>query len=174
MLRRTPDKAGKIGFRSTFSAGFERPHAWRLLYLEQQVYAAVRRGQCRLSRPARRQETRKALPQPADSGKQWRLEHQALHDVDQIVAEALTKPDPQKGIWLARSQNADPKPEGDRRSTIVDSRNRRKSRLVQFVCLPRPFAHHCVLRVAGKARIVRANVAVRREAATAHHNRERQ
>jgi hypothetical protein len=114
------------------------------------------------------------LPQPADSGKQWRLEHQALHDVDQIVAEALTKPDPQKGIWLARSQNADPKPEGDRRSTIVGGRNRRKSRLVQFVCLPRPFAHHCILRVAGKARIVRANVAVRSEATAAQHNRERQ
>jgi hypothetical protein len=42
-----------------------------------------------------------------------------------------------------------------------------------FVCLPRPFTYHRMLRMPGEAYIVRANVAARGEPATAEKNEER-
>jgi hypothetical protein len=108
--RRSPYDPGEGGFSSKSCAGFESPQAWRLLSLYQQVDTAVRRGQRYLRASARRQQSRKPLPQLRNNCKERGREHGALRDIDQIVSKALTKPDSWKKMWVAGPHDAQPGP----------------------------------------------------------------
>ena len=83
--------------------------------LDQQIDTAVGAGQHRLGRTAGRQQIGDQSPQRADEREQWRLEHQAFAQIDEIVAKPLAKPDPRRLPRIAWPREPEPGPSPHRR-----------------------------------------------------------
>jgi hypothetical protein len=107
---RPPDDAGEIKFVAEPRQGFERAKPRRLRGFEQQIDAAVGAAQGRLGHGARWQKIGDDTPQLADERKQCRLHHQAFAQIDQIMREALSKPDAHRLARVTRACKAEPCP----------------------------------------------------------------
>ena len=112
---RSPDDASQVAPVAEPRQRSERAESRWLRSLDQQIDTAVGAGQHRLGRTAGRQQIGDQSPQRADEREQWRLEHQALAQIDEIVAKPLAKPDPRRLPRIAWPREPEPGPSPHRR-----------------------------------------------------------
>jgi hypothetical protein len=111
-----PNYSGKITLLGEPREGIACAELRPLRRLDHQVDPAVGVSEGSLRPPIRHQKLERDLPEPLDEREEYRFEHRAFAQVDEVVAEPFTIPDSFRETGIARPADPEPRPAPFRRN----------------------------------------------------------